>query len=321
MGSDWTDRVRLRHLRFLLSLAQTRNLSHSASALHTTQPALSKWLKDLEADIGLTLFDRHARGLTPTPHGQTLIDHARRIEAQLDRAAADMKILSEGGAGHVALGASGVAATEAGPLSVLEMAARMPELRIDLVEGSMDLLLGQLAQGDLDIVLGRTVEVPEDLPAFNTEVLYTEPVDLVTRCDHPLLRQAEIGWGDVQQYQWIVWPKGSPIRKALEDALAAADRRLPSNYIESNSVIANVTLLNNSDVIGTASHRSALILSDMNMLRILPLRPQGTGSVSLYWRKNERLPKSVEQALDCIRWVIETGESTARTTPDTGSAS
>ncbi len=42
MGSDWTDRIRLRNLRFLLSLAQTRNLSHSAAALHTTQPGLSK---------------------------------------------------------------------------------------------------------------------------------------------------------------------------------------------------------------------------------------------------------------------------------------
>ncbi|WP_298016290.1 LysR substrate-binding domain-containing protein [uncultured Castellaniella sp.] len=311
MGSDWTDRVRLRHLRFLLSLARTRNLSHSASALHTTQPALSKWLKDLEADIGLTLFDRHARGLTPTPHGQALIDHARRIEAQLDRAAADMKILSEGGAGHVALGASGVAATEAGPLSVLEMTARMPGLRIDLVEGSMDLLLGQLAQGDLDIVLGRTVDVPEDLPSFNTEVLYTEPVDLVVQCRHPLLSQPRLDWADVLRYQWIVWPKGSPIRKAVEDALAVAGYRMPANYIESNSVIANVTLLNNSEVIGVASHRSALILSGMNMLRILPLALQGTGSVSLYWRRNERLPKSVEQALDCIRWVIGHGKGKA----------
>lgn len=306
MGTDWTDRIRLRNLRFLLNLAQTRNLSHSAASLHTTQPALSKWLKDLESDIGLTLFDRHARGLTPTVHGQVLISHARRIEAQLDRAATDMKILSEGGAGHVALGASGVAATEAGPLSVLEMAARMPELRIDLVEGSMDLLLEQLAQGDLDIVMGRTVDVPGDLPAFNTEILYTEPVDLVVRCDHPLLRQAMIEWVDVERYRWIVWPKGSPIRKALEDALAVAGRRLPSNYIESNSVIANVTLLNNSDVIGAASHRSAQILAGMGMLRIVPLTLQGSGSVSLYWRRNELLPKSVEQALDCIRWAVRT---------------
>src|SRR5690606_8289777 len=132
MATDWTDRIRLRNLKFLLSLAQTRNLSHSAKLLHTTQPGLSKWLKDLEADIGLPLFERHARGLTPTSHGETLIAHARRIDAQLDRALVDMNILRDGGAGRVVIGASGAAATEAAPRAILAMAQRMPEMRIDL---------------------------------------------------------------------------------------------------------------------------------------------------------------------------------------------
>ena len=69
---DWTHRLRLRNLKMLLSLAQTRNISHSAAMLNTTQPGLSKWLKDLEDDIGLPLFERHARGLRPTPHGDVL---------------------------------------------------------------------------------------------------------------------------------------------------------------------------------------------------------------------------------------------------------
>ncbi|RAD65106.1 LysR family transcriptional regulator, partial [Burkholderia multivorans] len=71
---DWTYRLRLRHLQVLLSLASTGNLSQSAAALATTQPALSKWLKELEEDVGLPLFERHARGLRPTPYGDALIE-------------------------------------------------------------------------------------------------------------------------------------------------------------------------------------------------------------------------------------------------------
>ena len=82
---DWTHRLRLRNLKMLLSLAQTRNISHSAAMLNTTQPGLSKWLKDLEDDIGLPLFERHARGLRPTPHGDVLIAHAQRVEAQFSQ--------------------------------------------------------------------------------------------------------------------------------------------------------------------------------------------------------------------------------------------
>lgn len=304
MATDWTDRIRLRNLKFLLSLAQTRNISHSAKLLHTTQPGLSKWLKDLEADIGLPLFERHARGLTPTSHGDALIAHARRIDAQLDRAVVDMNILRDGGAGRVVIGASGAAATEAAPRAMLAMAERMPELRIDLVEGTMDRLLGLLTRGDLDIVLGRTAAAAEIDPILHTEELYVEPIDLVARPGHPLFDLPQLHWRDVKKYRWIVWPRQTPIRNALEAALANAGQSLPSNYIESNSVIANVTLLTHSDVIGTASHRSTMMLLRLNLVRKLPLELNGFGSVSLYWRNDELYPKSFELALECIRATV-----------------
>lgn len=303
MTTDWTDRIRLRHLRILLSLAQTRNLSHSAAILHTTQPGLSKWLKDLESEVGLTLFERHARGLTPTAHGDVLIEHARRINAQLDRAAADMQVLQEGGAGRVVIGASGAAATEAAPRAILAIAREMPDIRVDLVEGTMDRLLTLLGRGDVDIVLGRTADAVPDDSSVCSEVVYVDPVDLVARPGHPLFKLDRVQWQDVEQYRWIVWPKGSPVRHALEVALSSAERSFPSNYIESNSVIANVTLLNNSDLIGTASHRSVVMLVQMNLVRVLPLKLEGVGSVSMYWRNDELYPRSVQLALDCVREV------------------
>lgn len=310
MATDWTDRIRLRNLRFLLSLAQTRNLSHSATVLNTTQPALSKWLRDLEADIGLTLFERHARGLTPTEHGWVLIEHARRVDAQLNRAVDDMALLREGGAGRVVVGASGAAASETAPRAILAMAQQMPQLRIDLVEGTMDRLLTQLAQGDLDIVIGRTAQKTIDHTLIQSDLLYTEPVVLVARPSHPLFGQEKIGWDDVLRYRWIVWPRQTPVRNALEAALANAGRALPSNYIESNSVIANVTLLNHSDIIGTASYRTTLMLSRMRLLRILPVDLKGFGSVSMYWRRDEIFPRSIECALACLRKAAQDYDDT-----------
>ena len=303
MAADWTDRIRLRNLKFLLNLAQTQNLSHSAALLNTTQPGLSKWLKDLENDIGLPLFERHARGLRPTSHGEVLIAHARRIEAQLDRAVVDMKALREGGGGRIVIGASGAAATETGPLAVLRLTERLPQMRVGLVEGTMDRLMGLLAQGDLDIVIGRTGDHPVDSGAIRSEELYVEPVNLVARPDHPLFRLHRIDWPDVRSYRWIVWPIGTPVRDALEHSLAELNQSLPPNHIESNSVIANITLLNNSDVIGTASHRATLMLAQMNLLRIVPLDLTGSGSVSMYWRNDELYPRSLAHALNCVRQV------------------
>ena len=182
---DWTHRLRLRNLKMLLSLAQTRNISHSAAMLNTTQPGLSKWLKDLEDDIGLPLFERHARGLRPTPHGDVLIAHAQRVEAQLDRASADMAALREGGGGRVVIGASGASASDTVPLAVMKLLERMPQARVKLVEGTTDRLLAQLAQGDLDIVVGRSAPEHHD-PAIRVEALYLEPIHLVARPRPPL---------------------------------------------------------------------------------------------------------------------------------------
>jgi len=300
---DWTHRLRLRNVRMLLSLAQTRNISHSALMLNTTQPGLSKWLKDLEEDIGLPLFERHARGLLPTPYGEVLIAHARRIDAQLDRASSDMAALREGGSGRVVIGASGVAASDTVPLAITRLLNRMPRAKVSLVEGTTDRLTGQLAQGELDVVLGRAAPEFGD-PALEMESLFFDTIHLVVRPRHPLLAAKGLSWPDVQAYRWIVWPKGTPIRNAMDNALSEAGQALPRDTLETNSVTANLTLLNNSDMIGVASHRSSLRLAQMNAIRILPIRLSGFGAVAMYWRKEGFIPQAVQLALECLREVV-----------------
>ncbi len=301
---DWTHRLRLRNLQMLLSLAQTRNISHSAAILNTTQPGLSKWLKELEDDIGLPLFERHARGLRPTPYGETLIAHAQRIEIQLDRAQSEMEVMREGGSGQVLIGTSGASAPDTVPLAVLHLLKQMPQARVRLVESTMDRLIEQLARGDLDIVVGRSAPELHD-PAIRTEALYLEPVHFVARPHHPIFDQSEPSWSNLLAYRWILWPKGTPIRNALDAALAAAGQSAGTDYLESNSATLNVTLLTHSDMVGVASHRAAMRLVNMNAVRIVPIRLSGFGSVAMYWRNDAFRPSAVEVALDCLRKVVK----------------
>jgi DNA-binding transcriptional LysR family regulator len=297
---DWTYRLRLRHLQVLMSLASTGNLSQSAAALNSTQPALSKWLKELEEDVGLPLFERHARGLRPTPYGEALIEHARRIEARLDIARDDMQALRAGGSGLVSIGTSGVSAADTVPLAVARLLEHMPRAQIRLVEATMNVLMPQLARGELDIVVGRAGQQYDD-PQLQTKPLYTEPINFVARPDHPLTETANPGWDDVLSYPWIVWPQGTPVRNALETALAAAGRVLPDHCVESNSSILNLTLLNNTDLVGVASHRAALRFEQLKALAILPIQLEGFGSVSIYWHAENVNRAAVAMALESLR--------------------
>ena len=300
---DWTHRLRLRHVKMLLSLAQTHNISHSAARLNTTQPGLSKWLKDLEDDIGLPLFERHARGLIPTPYGEMLIAHARRIDTQLDRARGDMEALREGGSGRVIIGASGVAASDTAPLAIIRVLEHMPKARVSLVEGTTDQLTAQLEEGVLDIVLGRADSAFVS-PTLESERLFYDGIHFMVRPGHPLLGTPRLRWTDLHAYRWIVWPKGTPVRNALDSALAQADQAIAPDMLETNSVTANLTLLNNSDMIGVASHRAAVRLAHMDILRILPMALAGSGAVAMYWNKDAFMSHAVRLAMECLREVV-----------------
>ncbi|WP_321782098.1 LysR family transcriptional regulator [Paraburkholderia sp. J94] len=298
--SDWTQRLRLRHLELLMKVGETGNLSHSAAALNTTQPALSKWLKELEEDLGLPLFERHARGLRPTSYGEALMEHARRITGRLDNARDDMAAQREGGSGLVAIGTSGVAAADTVPTAVARLVKELPRAQIRLVESTMNLMMPQLLHGELDIVVGRSSNEAVD-PLLSAELLYRERIAFVCGLDHPLAERSTLGWDDLFACNWIVWPAGTPVRKALETALDAAGRRMPQHCIESNSSMLNVALLNQTQLLGVASGRAAQRFAQLGALRILPMTLESIGSVSMYWRSDSANRLAVARALAHLR--------------------
>ncbi len=304
MASDWTHRLRLRNLQMLLSLAQTRNMSHSAQALHTTQPGLSKWLKELEADVGLPLFERHARGIHPTPYGEALIAHARRIEAHLDTARDDLFRMRDEGSGLVTIGFAGASSLDTVPMAVLKIVEQLPNAHVRLLENKIASLMADLSEGVLDIVVGPSDMVSQD-PSICSEVLYVEPIYLVVRAHHPLLAIAQPTWADVLAYPWALWAKGTPVRTAFDKALSNAGQTPPPRYIESNSATLTTTLLIHSDMVGVASQRPALRYSRMNILSIVPIELSVFGSVTMYWRQDVMDRQAVQTSLMAVRQVVK----------------
>src|SRR2546423_13831854 len=80
--------VELRQLRYLVTIADEGNLGRAAATLYVSQPALSYALKNLESELGVRLFDRHAGGVTATPAGEDVVAEARRTLRQADPVAA-----------------------------------------------------------------------------------------------------------------------------------------------------------------------------------------------------------------------------------------
>lgn len=79
--------MELRHLRYFVAVAETGSLTQAAEhRLHTTQPSLSRQIRDLEYEVGVPLLSRVARGVELTEAGRVFLDHARLALAQVDAA-------------------------------------------------------------------------------------------------------------------------------------------------------------------------------------------------------------------------------------------
>src|SRR5437899_11961468 len=83
----WECEVELRHLRYFVAVAEAESLTVAAGRkLHTSQPSLSRQIRDLEEEVGAQLLTRRARGIELTPAGRTFLDHARLVLSQVDAA-------------------------------------------------------------------------------------------------------------------------------------------------------------------------------------------------------------------------------------------
>src|SRR4051812_47518434 len=123
--------MELRHLRSFSVLADERHFGRAAARLHIAQPALSQQIKQLERELGVSLFTRSTRRVEPTEAGVRFAEPARTVLGEVARAEADMELLVSGHAGRVSMGFIGTATYDVLPRVAREVARELPD--VDLV--------------------------------------------------------------------------------------------------------------------------------------------------------------------------------------------
>ena len=96
--------MELRHLRYFVAVAEQGSVSKAARHVHVSQPALSRQIRDLEADLGVPLFDRVARRVELTAEGEDLLRHGRDVLAQAESVRERARALRGGVAGLLRVG-------------------------------------------------------------------------------------------------------------------------------------------------------------------------------------------------------------------------
>lgn len=211
-------RLRLRHLRLVDALAAHSNLRRAAEATHMSQPAATQMLRELEALLGVPLFERHARGMRITEAGRLLAAHARMAIETLRITADDLAALAAQQARPVRIGA-----LDAALLSILRIAMprlldEHPQLRLVVEDGTTERLGAGLRSGAFDLVLVRQPERLE--PGYRFIPLRSDRMVLIAGVSHPAARLRRVRLRDLADSRWILPPPHFAVRQALDAALA-----------------------------------------------------------------------------------------------------
>lgn len=225
----------LRHLRYLLAVAEHASFTRAAEDLHISQPTLSQQIKQLERAVGVQLLDRTGRTVRLTDAGAVYARHARRALRDLaaaDRAVLDVQDLSTGTL-RLAMTPT-FTAYLIGPLAGL-LHARHPGITLEFRELTQDQIENALLDDALDLGVAFS---GTHLPGITGTELFTETLGLVVGTPHPQAgRTAPLPLGELAD-QPLALLSGDFATRGHIDAHLAAHRVRPRIAVEANSVNA-----------------------------------------------------------------------------------
>jgi DNA-binding transcriptional LysR family regulator len=222
IGDAW--RMNLRQLQYFVAVAAEGGFRQAAARLHMAQPALSRQIQAMEAELGHSLLDRSGRRVSLTPAGDAYLRSARAMLDVLANSVRRARLASVGQVGRCVIAAPRAALGIAHLSRTAEwISARYPEIELTITEADVPDHWEMLRRGDVDLLVG--VRPPPEMDGIEAEPLWTETL----RCallpsSHPLAHRHALRLAELRDAAYLtvdptlipdIW---APISRALERA-------------------------------------------------------------------------------------------------------
>jgi len=217
----------LRQLRALAAAVETGSFGRAAARLHLSQPALTVQIRALEETLGLTLFERSARGAQPTEAGLALAQSFGRVLEELDQVVAGVREQAARRAGTVRLAVLPSVAATLLPEALSRLRSAHPGIRV-LVQDAVARRVGeQVKAGEAELGIGILAGPDAELMA---EPLFEDALVAVLPPGHGLSAEAELSLPALAREPLVLTDPGSSLRALAERAFAEAELVLRPAY-------------------------------------------------------------------------------------------
>lgn len=289
--------MELRVLRYFLTVVQEESIVGAADVLHLTQPTLSRQLRDLEKELGATLFIRgnKAQKLVLTDKGMLLRRRAEELLELADKTEQDMMFSDTVVSGNVIIGGGESDAMRLIAKTANRLKGKYPDIHYQLFSGNAEDVKERLDKGLLDF--GVFIE-PTDLQKY--EYLRLPVVDswgLLLRKDSPFAKKSTISPEDLLGIPLIV-SRQQQVAHFIERWSGIAQTQL--------HVVATYNLIYNAALMVEEGFGHALCLdklvntSDNSKLKFIPIEPRMEVHLDLAWKKYQVLSRAAEVFLEMI---------------------
>ncbi|MFH1804819.1 MAG: LysR family transcriptional regulator [Pseudomonadota bacterium] len=261
--------LKISHLRMIVAMEETGQISQAAILLKTSQPAASRLLSEMEALLGTRLCERGVRGIELTHAGQALARRARTMLIEMRDAEREIEDIKQGG-GTVFVGAVTGAAVNLVVPAIRDIRAANALLQANVAIGPSHVLVRDLLAGHHDFVIGR---VPDDMDPrlFAIREIRSEKIRLMVRAGHPLLQHGSLSLEHLEGYEWTLPPPGNLMRRTIEDAFISRGLPLPQSNVNSASLLVTLATIRDTDAIAPMAEEVTSMLSVGGMIAELPL--------------------------------------------------
>ncbi|HXH63023.1 MAG TPA: LysR family transcriptional regulator, partial [Gemmatimonadales bacterium] len=201
--------MELRHLRYFVAVAEARSFVHAAQRLRIAQPAVSRQIRDLEAEVGVSLFDRLPRGVRLTPAGEAFLSEARTTIAGAERAVASARGVAEARSRLLRFAHGEMAGYAARVEQLLaSFRAAHSDLQVQVTSQSDGETYAALQAGTVDVGCVFVAEWP--IPGVGGHRLVDCAVTgVLMPASHPLAASPTIRFADLHE---LIWLQSGPSR-------------------------------------------------------------------------------------------------------------
>jgi DNA-binding transcriptional LysR family regulator len=282
-------------------VVETGGFSSAARQLGLAQPTVHRAVRDIEALCGEPLCRRTTGGVEPTLRAVRLARHAGLALLEIRHGLEEVAELDGQRRSRIRVGCLPLARVQILPDAVNATLERHPELAISIVDGPYDELLRSLRHGTLDLVIGALRE-PAPSADVVQETLFHDPLAIVVRAGHPVLRVRARGAVALAKLSWIVPRSGTPARSYFNAYFRAHGVPTPRRCIECSSLVATRGLLLGSDRAALLSARQVrLELAARQLALVLDPLPGTARPIGLTTRRDWKPTPAIADLLAELR--------------------